>query len=95
MNEELHCIRNWCFENGLLLNPEKTKLIAHGSRQMTEKLPEFYISLLGKELAPANFVKDLGVTFDKHMTFNEHTIISTLAQISRVKHIFKNKLKTI
>ena len=63
-----------------------------------EKLPEFHISLLGKELVPADFVKDLGVTFDKYLTFNEHTIntvsscISTLVQISRVKHIFKNQL---
>ena len=77
------------------------KIIVYGSRQMLEKLPEFHISLSGKELVPADFVKDLGVTFDKYLTFNEHTIntmsscISTLAQISRVKHIFKNELITI
>ena len=34
VNEDLHNIRNWCFQNGLLLNPEKTKLIVYGSRQM-------------------------------------------------------------
>ena len=85
VNEDLHNIRNWCFQNGLLLNPEKSKLIVYRSRQMLEKLPEFHISLLGKELVP-DFVKD----FDKYLTFNEHTIntvsscISTLAQISRV-----------
>ena len=90
VNEDLHNIRNWCFQNGLSLNPEKSKLIVYGSRQMLEKLPEFHISLLGKELVPADFVKDFGVTFDKYLTFNEHTIntvsscISTLAQISRV-----------
>ena len=55
---------------------------------MLEKLLEFHISLLGKELVPDDFVKDLGVTFDKYLTFNEHTIntvsscISTLVQIS-------------
>ena len=59
------------------------------------------ISSLGKELVSADFVKDLGVTFDKYLTFNENTIntvsscISTLVQISRVKHIFKNELITI
>ena len=101
VNEGLHNIRNWYFQNGLLRNPEKTKLIVYGSRQMLEKLPEFHLSLLGKELVPADFVKDLGVTFDKYLTFNEHTIntvsscVSTLAQISRVKHIFKNELITI
>ena len=35
LNEDLVSIRNWCFENGLLLNPDKTKLIIYGSRQMT------------------------------------------------------------
>ena len=74
VNEDLHNIRNWCFQNGLLLNPEKTKLIVYGSRQMLEKLPEFHVSLLGKELVPADFVKYLDVTFDKYLTFNEHMI---------------------
>ena len=32
VNEDLHNIRNWCFQNGLLLNPEKTKLIVYGGR---------------------------------------------------------------
>ena len=101
VNEDLHNIRNWCFGNGLLLNPQKTKLIVYGSRQMREKLPEFQLSLLGKNLVPVDSVKDLGVTFDKYLTFNEHTTytvsacISALAQISRVKHIFKNELITI
>ena len=94
-NEDLHNIRNWCFQNGLLLNREKTKLNVYGSRQMLEKLPEFHISLLGKELVPDDFVKDLGATFDKYLTFNEHTIntvsscISTLVQI-RLDDLFNS-----
>ena len=31
-------LRNWCFDNRLLLNPDKTKLIVYGSRQMVSKL---------------------------------------------------------
>ena len=88
VNEDLHNIRNWCFQNSLLLNPEKSKLIVYGSRQMLEKLPEFHISLLGKELVHADFVKD-------HTINIVSSCISTLAQISRVKHIFKNELITI
>ena len=33
MNVDLLHIRNWCFENLLLLNPDKTKPIVYGSRQ--------------------------------------------------------------
>ena len=34
MNKDLLSIRNWCFDNQLLLNPDKTKLVIFGSRQM-------------------------------------------------------------
>ncbi|CAB4039059.1 Hypothetical predicted protein [Paramuricea clavata] len=65
MNQDLLGIRNWCFDNRLLLNPDKTKLIVYGSRQMMDKLREFHLSLLGNDLVPVQTVKDLGVTFDK------------------------------
>ena len=45
LNEDLVSTRNWCFENGLLLNPDKTKLIIYGSREMTAKIPEFRLTL--------------------------------------------------
>ena len=32
MNEDFLQVRNWCFGNRLLLNPDKTKLIVFGSR---------------------------------------------------------------
>ena len=98
LNEDLVSIRNWCFENGLLLNPDKTKLIIYGSRQMTAKIPEFRLTLLGKDLEPSETVKDLGVNFDKNLTFNEHIIktvsscMSVLGQIGRVKHAFRKDI---
>ena len=98
LNEDLVSIRNWCFENGPLLNPDKTKLIIYGSRQMTAKIPEFRLTLLGKDLEPSETVKDLGVNFDKNLTFNEHIIktvsscMSVLGQIGRVKHAFRKDI---
>jgi hypothetical protein len=53
LNEDLIRIRNWCFDNLLLLNPGKIKLMVYGSRQMLARLPEFRLTLLGKELTPA------------------------------------------
>ena len=50
MNDDLIKLRNWCFNNRLLLNPDKTKLIVYGSRQMISKLQDFRLTLLGKEL---------------------------------------------
>lgn len=45
-------------------------------------------------------MKDLGVTFDKNLTFNEHIIktvsscMSASGQISRVKHAFRKEVLT-
>ena len=62
-------------------------------------LPEcFQLSLLGKALTPNESIKDLGVTFDRNLNFNEHIIkvsaqcMSALGQINRVKHVFNKEL---
>jgi len=43
------------------LNPDKTKLLVTGTRQMLQKLPDFHITLLGKEIALTASARDLGV----------------------------------
>ena len=97
MNKDLLNIRNWCFDNQLLLNPDKTKLVIFGSRQMTAKVSDFRLFLLGKELEPVKAARDLGVTLDSNLTYNEHTVstvsscMSRLGQINRVKHIFDKR----
>ena len=47
-----------------------------GSRQMTAKVSDFRLFLLGKELEPVKAARDLGVTLDSNLTYNEH-IVST------------------
>ena len=99
MNEDLLQVRNWCFGNRLLLNPDKTKLIVFGSRQMTSKPHEFHLSLLGKDISPA---RDLGVILDPNLILDNHITtsvsecIARLAQINRVKYcVDKNTLLTV
>ena len=102
MNEDLLQVRNWCFGNRLLLNPDKTKLIVLGSRQMISKLHEFHLSLLGKDISPVQSARDLGVILDPNLTFDNHITTSVsecierLAQINQVKHCLdKNTLLTV
>ena len=52
VNEDLRKIRDWCFDNRLLVNASKTKLILFGSRQMIAKIPDFRLTLFGKKLIP-------------------------------------------
>jgi len=94
MNKDLLSIRNWCFNNQLLLNPDKMKLVIFGSWQLTAKVIDPRLFLLGKELKPVKAARDLGVTLDSNLTFNEYIVstvsscMSRLGQINRVKHIF-------
>ena len=98
MNDDLIKLRNWCFDNRLLLNLDKTKLIVYGSRQMISKIKDFRLTLMGKELLPIDSVKDLGVVFDSKPSFNNHTIktvsscMSASGLISRVKHVFRKDI---
>ena len=77
LNNDLLLVRNWYFNSFLLLNPDKTKRIVFGSRQLLAKLPDFKISLLGKDLAPASSAKDLGVVLDPQLTFDDHVLKTT------------------
>ena len=59
------------------------------ARQLLSKVP-----FLDQELTPVSSVKDLGVTLDSYLNFNDHvdtltsSLVSMLCQISRVSHLF-------
>ena len=98
VTEDLHLIAVWCCTNKLLINPSKTKLILFGMRQLLSKIPDVRVPFLGQNLAPVPLVKDLGIILDSNLTFNEHvntltsSLISTLCQISKVRHLFSKSL---
>ena len=102
MNDDLIRIQDWCLQNVLLLNPDKTQLMVYGTRHLLTKLPsDFFLTLLGEDLIPGDVVKDLGLTFDRNLNFNDHIVevtalcMSTLGQINRTKHVFTKELLII
>ena len=61
----------WCCENHLLINPDKTKLLFLGARQMLSRLQEVpRVTFLGKILKPTVSAKDLGVFLDPNLTLS-------------------------
>ena len=78
INRDLARICNWCFDNQLLLNPDKTKLLVCGSKQMAAKIDNVQLSLIGKQLTPVKAARDLGVILDTSLTFNDH-VMTTVA----------------
>ena len=50
MNEDLREVCNWCFRNYLLLNPDKSKLMVFGTRNMLPKLQDIIFFFVGEGL---------------------------------------------
>ena len=50
---------------------------------MTAKVSDFRLFLLGKELKPVKAARDLGVTLDSNLTYNEH-IVSTVSSWAKL-----------
>ena len=95
INQDLTRIRNWCFNNQLLLNPDKTKVC--GSKHGVSMTRNFKLSFLGKQLTPVDAARDLGVTLDTSLSSDDHvtatvaSCMSRLGQINCVKHCFDNR----
>ena len=100
MTEDLHLTAQagWCCSRQLVINPSKTKLIFFGTRQLLGKVSDIRVSFLDQELSPVSSVKDLGITLDSHLNFNEHLktltsfLMSMLCQINKVRHLFNTCL---
>ena len=75
------------------MNPDKTKLLVIGVRQLLRQLPDFTITLCGKPISSTPVAKDLGVFLDQCLSYDEHirktvaSCINKLIQINRIKHL--------
>ena len=70
--KDLKTVAAWFCSNSLLINPDKTKLLVSGTRQILSNVSSnFKLSLLGKELSPVPFAKVLGVVMDSTLSFDE------------------------
>ena len=58
--------------NGLKVNVSKFELIIFGSKQNLRTLPSIQISYCGTYITPRDEVKNLGLTFDRHLTWDSH-----------------------
>ena len=97
VNNDLKSISNWCAQSSLLINPDKTKLVVVGLKQLTKKLPPISLTLLGKTITPVPVAKDLGVFIDQCLTYNVHVTktasgcMNQLVAINRIKHLLDKR----
>ena len=71
LNRDLERIREWCSRWGMKLNASKTKTLLV-SRSRTEQPLHPPLSVGNTLLAESDFLTILGVTFDSHLTFQQH-----------------------
>ncbi len=84
-------VQQWLMHNGLLLNPAKSDAVQFTlgkGRSAIEEISKVCVS--GVAIKPSMFVKSLGVTLDKHLSFNEqvdNVCKSAYFHIRALRHI--------
>ena len=85
-------VKKYFDKNGLMVNASKTQIIFIGSRQNIAKIPkDITVRFDNKDISPSLYVKNLGVYFDRFMTFEHHIdetykkTMGTLMYLNRIK----------
>ena len=72
MEHNLALLSRWFGKNGIKINAQKTQFIILGSRQNIQGLPPVNIKFMEASVVGSATVLNLGVTFDRYMTFAPH-----------------------
>ena len=98
----LNKAKDYFLKNGLLLNEKKTQFIIIGSRQYVSEIgDDVSINFNGNIIEPMKTVKNLGVYFDRHMSFESHIdeiykkVMGTLIYLNRIKDSFETSTRKI
>ena len=69
----LSALNSWFCINGLALNPDKSDAILLGTRQRSASYSSLTtVDVAGSGISLSDHIKVLGVTLDKHLTFDDH-----------------------
>lgn len=93
LQSALHLLQDWCKENGMLLNTDKTKVMFLTSRQKRATLSDKGLTLIydGVNLELSSNEKVLGINIDENLIWNTHfayvskKVSSNLWLLSKIK----------
>ena len=93
LDSDMANIMNWCDDNNMAINYEKTNTMLITTNQKLHTLPvqEINITVNGKQLENVQKVKLLGVVVDQHLTWKDHvdkvhkTVSMILARFRSIK----------
>ena len=69
---DLDKLRNWCRENKLTINADKTKLMIFGTKNNREKLGPIKVTFEGEQLETVTNYNHLGVKLDQTLRYDLH-----------------------
>ena len=102
LNEDLEALQNWTFSHGLFLNPDKSYSMIIGHPQIFYKYNRPSTSSLvlqDKQIPFCSTVRNLGVIFDEHLSWDPHVtsvcqkVFSILNMLNRFRTLFTTTLK--
>ena len=102
MRSNLNKIAKWFQSNKLTLNIKKTKMMLFGTRQALNNFQNVSLMYGSDNIDRVDKYKYLGITFDAHLSWNEHVnylasnVSKRIGVICRVKKYLPNRtLKTL
>ena len=100
--EILKLAKLYFLKNGLLLNERKTQCIFIGSWYFINQInDDISINFEGNEIKPMDNVKNLGIYFDRFLSFDHHIdyvynkVIGVLIYLNRIKDSFEPQTRII
>jgi hypothetical protein len=101
LNEDMSHINDWCHDNQMAANTDKTKAMMITTYQKEAKLPKKELTVYydNNKLENVNSEKLLGVKVDKYLTWKEHvnktaqTIGRNIALLRRIKEYLPHQTR--
>ena len=80
INNDLKNVASWALKNGLVINPNKSKCLIISKKIFSySNIPKIYLN--GQSIDYVDSAKNLGVTFNRTLTWSNH-IYSTLGKVN-------------
>ena len=82
-------IKNFMITNKLKFNDDKTEVIFLGTKYRLHQINSNGITVGDNVISPANTVKNLGVTFDKTLSMNDHVNLVCKSGFYHIKNLWR------